>query len=132
MSLKEVYDEVHHNGGIAVNYTVTVILTPQPEGGYTVRCDELPELVTEGDSVDESLDNVVDAFAATLELYEDMGRSLPDGIQIVNEKMPTKTNRPWFQTMTPRLKPTSVVDEGVPNLWFQTIVPRLESSPHAL
>ena len=87
-----------------MHYKVTVILTPQPEGGYTVTCDELPELVTEGDSVDESLDNVVDAFAATLELYEDLARSLPEGIQIASEKMPAKTKRPWFQTMTPRLE----------------------------
>ena len=113
-----------------MNYMVTVILTPQPEGGYTVTCEELPELVTEGDSVDEALENVVDAFAATLELYEDLGRSLPEGIQIASEKMPAKTKRPWFQTMTPRLKSTSVFDEDVPDLWFQTIVPRLESSPH--
>ena len=129
MSLKISHD-VHHHGGIAVHYKVTVILTPQPEGGYTVTCDELPELVTEGDSVDESLDNVVDAFAATLELYEDLARSLPEGIQIASEKMPAKTKRPSFQTMTPRLKSTSVFDEDVPDLWFQTIVPRLESSPH--
>ena len=54
-------------------YRITVILTPQPEGGYTVTCEELPELITEGDSVDEALENVEDAFAATLELYEYFG-----------------------------------------------------------
>ena len=32
---------------------ITVILEEQPEGGYTVTCKELPELVTEGDSIDE-------------------------------------------------------------------------------
>lgn len=57
-----------------------MILTPQPEGGYTVTCEELPELLTEGDSVDEALENVEDAFAATLELYEDLGYSLPKNI----------------------------------------------------
>ena len=49
---------------------VPLILAPQAEGGYTV------ELVTEGDSVGEALDNVKDAFAAVIELYEDIGRSL--------------------------------------------------------
>ena len=37
----------------------------------------LPELVTEGDSVGEALENVKDALAAVIELYEDLGRSLP-------------------------------------------------------
>lgn len=37
----------------------------------------LPELITEGDSLDEALENVKDALAAVIELYQDMGRSLP-------------------------------------------------------
>ncbi len=36
-------------------YRISAILTPQPEGGYTVTCKELPELFTEGDSVEEAL-----------------------------------------------------------------------------
>ena len=63
-------------------YKITVTLTEQPEGGYTVTCEELPGLVTEGDSVEEALENVEDAFAATLELYEDLGHSLPESTQI--------------------------------------------------
>ncbi len=63
-------------------YKITAILTEQPEGGYTVTCEELPELLTEGNSVEEALKNVEDAFAATLELYEDFGHSLPGSIQV--------------------------------------------------
>ena len=70
-----------------MNYKVTFIFTPQPEGGYTVTCKELPGLVTEGDSVDEALANLKDAFAATLELYEDLGRPLPEGIQVPDEEV---------------------------------------------
>ena len=33
----------------------------------------LPELVTEGDSVADALNNVKEALAAVVELYEDMG-----------------------------------------------------------
>ena len=65
-----------------MKFRITVILIPEPEGGYTVTCKELPELLTEGDSVDEALENVEDAFAATLELYEDFGHSLPESIQV--------------------------------------------------
>ena len=64
-----------------MNCKVSVNLAEQPEGGYTVTCEELPELVTEGDSVEEAMENLKDACAATLELYEDLGRSSPEGIQ---------------------------------------------------
>ena len=60
-------------------YKVPLILEPQPEGGYTVTSPLLPELVTEGDSIDEALANVKDALLAVIEAYEDLGRSIPPG-----------------------------------------------------
>ena len=57
---------------------IPLLLTPQPEGGYTVTSPLLPEFVTEGDSLNEALENVQDALAAVIELYQDMGRSLPN------------------------------------------------------
>ena len=62
-----------------MDYRLPLVLTPQPEGGYTVTSPPLPELITEGDSIDEALENVADAFSAVIELYEDLGRSLPIG-----------------------------------------------------
>ena len=58
-------------------YKIPLILTPQPEGGYTVTSPLLPELVTEDDSLDEALENVKDALVAVIEIYQDLGRSLP-------------------------------------------------------
>jgi antitoxin HicB len=58
-------------------YKIPLILTPQPEGGYTVTSPLLPELITEGDSLEEALENVKDALAAVIEIYEDLGKSLP-------------------------------------------------------
>ena len=60
-----------------MNYKVPLVLTPQIEGGYTVTSPLLPELVTEGDSVADVLNNVKDALAAVVELYEDLGRPPP-------------------------------------------------------
>ena len=57
-------------------------LEPQPEGGYTVTSPVLPELLTEGATVHEALANAEDAFAAVVELYEDMGRILPSSIYV--------------------------------------------------
>ena len=58
-------------------YRVPLVLEPQAEGGYTVTSPMLPGLVTEGDSLEEALENVEDALSATLELYEDTGRPRP-------------------------------------------------------
>ena len=61
-------------------YKVPLVLSPQPEGGYTVTSPVLPELVTEGNTADEALSNARDALAATIELYQDTGRNLPSGL----------------------------------------------------
>lgn len=62
-------------------YKIPLVLTPQPEGGYTVTSPVLSELVTEGDTADEALNNARDALAAVLEMYQDLGRSLPESVQ---------------------------------------------------
>ena len=49
-------------------YKLPLIFQPQPEGGYTVTSPLLPELLTEGDSVADALENVRDALAAVLDL----------------------------------------------------------------
>ena len=59
-------------------YKLPVKLEPQPEGGYTITCPILPELITEADTLDEVGPNVADALAAVIEIYEDQGRSLPE------------------------------------------------------
>jgi antitoxin HicB len=63
-------------------YKVPLVLTPQTEGGYTVTSPLLPELVTEGDTIDEALDNVQDALAAVVEAYQELGRPLPSNLKI--------------------------------------------------
>jgi antitoxin HicB len=60
-----------------MNYKIPLVLTPQPEGGFTVTSPLLPELITEGDSIDEAMENVKDALAAVVEAYQELGRTLP-------------------------------------------------------
>lgn len=62
-------------------YRLPLVLAPQPEGGYTVTSPALPGLVTEGDSVREALANLEDALAATIELYDELGKPLPAGLR---------------------------------------------------
>ena len=60
-----------------MDYKVPLLMTPQPEGGCTVTSPLLPELITEGDSIRDVMENVTDALAAVVELYEELGRLLP-------------------------------------------------------
>lgn len=69
-------------------YKVPLVLTPQPEGGFTVTSPMLPELITEGATAEEALENVRDALRAVLELYEDLGRPLPDDVQQEAQQRP--------------------------------------------
>ena len=45
-----------------MDYKISLLLTSQAEGGYTVTSPLLPDLVTEGDSMSEALENVKDAL----------------------------------------------------------------------
>jgi antitoxin HicB len=58
-------------------YKIPLLLTLQPEGGFTVTSPLVPELITEGDSMDEVLANVQDALEAVIEMYENLGKELP-------------------------------------------------------
>ncbi len=79
---------------MAAIYKLPLVLDPQPEGGYTVTCPLLPELVTEGDTVQEALDNVPDALLAILEAYQVLGRPVPPVLQ------QAATNAPlWLETI---------------------------------
>jgi antitoxin HicB len=53
-------------------YRVPLVFTPQPERRYTVTSPALPELITEGDSIDEAQANARDSFDAVVELYSDL------------------------------------------------------------
>jgi antitoxin HicB len=63
-------------------YRVPLVFAPQPEGGYTVTSPALPELLTEGDTLEEAHANVQDAFDAVAELYAEQGRPLPAAIAL--------------------------------------------------
>ncbi len=58
-------------------YRVPLTLERQPDGGFVVTSPAIPELLTEGDTVQEAMANAEDAFAAVLEIYEDEGKELP-------------------------------------------------------
>ena len=62
------------------NLKIPLVLAPQPDGGFCVTSPLLPELHTEGDTADQAVSHVQDALTAVIELYEDLGRPLPQGV----------------------------------------------------
>ncbi len=46
----------------------TFILVPQDEGGYTVRCLELPGAISQGETKEEALANIKEAIELVLEV----------------------------------------------------------------
>ena len=75
-------------------YKIPLVLEPQPEGGFTVTSPILPELLTEGDTIPEVLENVQDALAAVIEAYHDLGRPLPAGLLL-----PDTSGAVWLETL---------------------------------
>ena len=75
-------------------YKLPLIFSPQPEGGFTVTSPVLPELVTEGDTVEEALENARDALSAVVEAYEHLGRSLPANLRLADGDGPL-----WLETV---------------------------------
>lgn len=61
-------------------YKLPLVLEPQPEGGYVVTCPLLPELITEGETVQDALQNANDALAAIVEALKDLKKPLPQAL----------------------------------------------------
>ena len=75
-------------------YKLPLVLEPQPEGGYVVTCPLLPELITEGDDVQDALQNANDALAAIVDAFKQLKQPLPPALQ------PTQAGTPlWIETV---------------------------------
>ena len=62
----------------AAEYTYTVLLQPEPEGGFTVTCPSLPGLVTYGETVEEARAMAAEAIECYLESLQKDGLPLPE------------------------------------------------------
>lgn len=69
-----------------------LVLTVDPSGGYIVTSPVLPELVTEGDTIEDALEHVRDALKAVREIYQDEGRPFPPNLEQDPDRSPI-----WFE-----------------------------------
>jgi len=75
-------------------HKLPLILDPQSEGGYVVTCPLLPELITEGDNIQDALKNANDALAAIVEALKELNRPMPPALQPAQENTPL-----WIETV---------------------------------
>ena len=62
-----------------MQYTYPVILTEdKDDGGYVVTCRDLPEAITQGDTIEEALEAAADALDETLCGCINHGRDIPE------------------------------------------------------
>lgn len=63
------------------DFSFSVVLEPQEDGGFTVLVPALPEVVTEGDTEEEALVNAQEAIRAILAYRRDNGMTIPADAQ---------------------------------------------------
>ncbi|MFN8206710.1 MAG: type II toxin-antitoxin system HicB family antitoxin [Bacteroidales bacterium] len=59
-------------------HTYRIILTQEPEGGYTVTVPSLPGCVTYGEDVNHAIDMAREAIEGYLKVLKDKGEKIPD------------------------------------------------------
>ena len=62
-------------------YSFSVVLEPQEDGGFTALMPALPEVVTEADDEAQALANAREAIRAVLEYRRDRGLAIPANAQ---------------------------------------------------
>jgi antitoxin HicB len=60
---------------LILNYPITFY--PETEGGYTVIVQDLPGCISEGDTLEEAMENILDAKKAWIETAWKYGDEIP-------------------------------------------------------
>ena len=53
---------------------LTAVFIPAPEGGYTALLEEIPGVISEGETIDEARENLADALRMILECNRELAR----------------------------------------------------------
>jgi antitoxin HicB len=64
--------------------TYTVVLRPEPEGGFTVLVPALPEIVSYGKTLEEARRMAADAIRCTILGRQDLGEPVPEEGAVVS------------------------------------------------
>lgn len=56
-----------------------VLLVPEEDGRFSAHALRLPGVVSEGDTIEEAIENISDAFKSAIAVYEEIGETIPWG-----------------------------------------------------
>ena len=80
-----------------INAQYICTFRPEPAGGYTVRCNAFPELITHGRTLEEARAMAQEALELCLEVYQEEGKPIPpsdaDPGKTLKEIVPVKLAR---------------------------------------
>ena len=69
------------------NLTLTAVLVPAEEGGYTSYIEEIRGAVSEGDTIEEALENLYDSLQLILETEREEGERELSGKNVVRKTL---------------------------------------------
>lgn len=55
------------------------IISPEDEGGFSGQCQNLPGVISQGDTMKEAMENIADAFRETVLYYRGANERIPWG-----------------------------------------------------
>ena len=61
-----------------IMYTYRIILTQEPEGGYTVTIPSLPGCITYGDNINHAMAMAKEVIEGYIEVLKEQGEESPD------------------------------------------------------
>ena len=61
-----------------MNYNYTVILEKEDDGGYHVYCPTLKGCHSQGDTIEEAIENITEAISLYIESLVAHGEAIPD------------------------------------------------------
>jgi antitoxin HicB len=60
---------------LTLNYPITI--HPDPDGGYVAEIKDLPGCLTQGETIEETIQNINEARELWLETVYELGREIP-------------------------------------------------------
>jgi antitoxin HicB len=71
---------------VHLNAKIPLDIVQDEDGIFVVTCPLLPEMFTQGETLEQALENARYAFETTIEAYIQLGRALPEGISVDDTK----------------------------------------------
>ncbi len=67
---------------------LTAILEPADEGGYVCWFEEMPEAMSQGENLEEAINNLKDAFKLLIEYKREQAENSLQGKNIIRKTIP--------------------------------------------